>query len=208
MDRLRLLTLLCMLSMLIAAGGCQSGHVVSNHQLMEHQASVDFAGLQSTQSLDSLKVVAAPPRGWNDPIIQKNAIYTHEQWRSPTLKTGVGVVYLHLPIPLSSSMVVWFAERQYGERAKDGKMVSEWTDGLGRDWFEAESKKYHVRGYVITQGFEAWVVYYGYKLGFPVNFNELAIASRSAESMVPDLNSSDDDTPASSNEPKMAAIGK
>ena len=208
MRRVQSVVVLPVLGMLALLGGCQSSHVVSSHQLMEHQATVDFSGLESTRIFDDLKVVAAPPRRWVDPVIQNAPLYIHQQWRSPSHDTGVGVAYLHLPIPLSTGMVVWFAKQQYGDRASDGKMIAEWTDVLGREWFEAENNRFHVRGYVISRGFEAWVVYYGYKKVHPPSFEEMTIASRSAESMVPGLEAGDDHIPLPKDAPRMAEAEK
>jgi len=42
-----------------------------------------------------------------------------------------------------------------------------------------------VRGYAVTNGNDAWIVYYGYKLQYPPNATELSIAGRCADSVVP-----------------------
>ena len=112
-------------------------------------------------------------------------LYTHEQWRSPSSLTGVGVAYVRLPLPLSSKAIAWFAKQEYGKKAADGRIIAEWTDELGRSWFEAENKKYHVRGYVTTRGLEAWIVYSGYRLTDPPEPAEISLATRSAETFIP-----------------------
>jgi hypothetical protein len=117
--------------------------------------------------------------------LQSNALFTHQQWRSPSTHTGVGVVLAHLPLPLSAKMVVWFAKQQYSSEQHDGKVIDEWVDSLGRSWFEAENEKYHLRGYVVVKGFEAWVVYFGYRVHYAPDIAEISLSARSAETAVP-----------------------
>jgi hypothetical protein len=98
----------------------------------------------------------------------------------------LGVAYVHLPIPVPASMIVWLAKQEYGKRGEEGQLLGEWTDQLGRPWFEAQNAKYHVRGYVITRGFDAWIIYCGYKrTDQPPSSAELGVASRALERVVP-----------------------
>jgi hypothetical protein len=113
------------------------------------------------------------------------ALYTDMQWRSPSKMTGVGAAYVRLPIPLPASALVWLAKQEYSKKAQDGELVGQWTDELGRPWFEAQNTKYHVRGYVVTRGFEAWIIYCGYKREQPPSASEIGVASRSMETIVP-----------------------
>jgi hypothetical protein len=155
------------------------------NRLLTHRALIDFTGLAGVQSVPSLKLTAAAPQGWQRLPAKKTALYTHEQWRSPSTTTGVGAVYVHLPLPLSAKTIAWFAKQEYGKRAADGKLLSEWTDDLGRTWFEAQNKKYRIRGYVTTRGMEAWIVYTGYRLTTTPDAAEISLAMRSAETFVP-----------------------
>jgi hypothetical protein len=97
----------------------------------------------------------------------------------------VGIAHIRLPIPISTGMLMWIAKREYTKKSNDGKILSEWTDDLGRPWFDAENDKYRVRGYAIVSGFEAWVIYFGYKTKFPPDAAELSLAARAAETIVP-----------------------
>jgi hypothetical protein len=90
-----------------------------------------------------------------------------------------------MPLPLSAKALVWFAKLQYAKDSNGGRLVKEWTDELGRPWFEGENNKYHVRGYVEVDGFSAWLVYFGYKVNRPINTAELGIAARCIETVVP-----------------------
>jgi len=174
-----------LLASVASSGGCQSGKSVSSRQLIEHQALIDFSGLDSSKTISSIQTSIAAPRRWQLLPSKPNPLYAHEQWRSPSTHTGVGVVNAHLPFPLSTKAVVWFAKQEYSKQAGGGKVLAEWTDELGREWFEAENDKYHVRGYVVVKGFNAWVVYFGYRAKFAPNLAEISTAARAAETAVP-----------------------
>ena len=182
---------------LISATGCQSGKNVSSRQLIEHQALIDFSGLDSLKPIPAMNASIAAPRRWEMLPSKPNPIYTHQQWRSPSTHTGVGVLNAHLPLPLSTKTVVWLAKQEYAKQGTGGKLIAEWTDELGRDWFEAENEKYHVRGYVVVKGFNAWVVYFGYRTKYAPNLAEISTAARSAETAVPQSDEGPKETVAS-----------
>jgi hypothetical protein len=182
------------LAMLLAlAGGCQSGPPVSSQRLIEHQAMIDFAGLGAEHGIKSIKTTLATPVRWEQPKPKLTALYTLLQWRAPSGHTGIGVVYAQLPLPLSAKMVVWLAKQEYSKGRPSGRVLGEWQDALGRSWFEAENDKYHIRGYVLVKGFDAWIVSFGYKTQYPPDVAEISLAARSAETAVPML---DDSAPA------------
>jgi hypothetical protein len=186
-----------LLVLLAWSAGCQSGPAVSSRQLIEHQAFIDFSGLLPDRPIPSVHTRIAAPRRWEQLPPLSNVLFSDEQWRSPSSHTGVGIVHAHLPLPISAKTVVWFAKQQYSKRAKDGKILSEWEDELGRSWFEAENDKYHIRGYVVVKGLGAWVVYFGYRTKYPPNLGEISLAARSAETAVPLL----DETSAPATQP-------
>jgi hypothetical protein len=169
--------------------GCQAAQPVSGTRLIAHVAMIDFSGLGSSAPLDDIKVTAALPCGWMPVPPQANALFVHEQWRSPSHSTGLGVAYIHLPLPMSARMLLWFAKSQYTSQHADataqGALIGEWTDSLGREWFEGENAKYHVKGYAVTDGFDAWVVYSGYRLRSAPDAAEISLAERSVDSVVP-----------------------
>jgi hypothetical protein len=169
--------------------GCQlAPPAVSVKRLAEHREVVDLGGLQPTQILQDLKVSWSVPGQWEALPVKKTLLYTHQQWRSPTLSTGVGVAHIQLPVPVPAQAVLWFAKSQYTTGVtdpKDGKLINEWTDSLGRQWFEAQNSKYHVKGYAITQGKEAWIVYCGYRMSREPVPKEIALAEKSLDSVVP-----------------------
>jgi hypothetical protein len=130
-------------------------------------------------------VNAAIPQAWETMPLQKGTLYNFGQWRSPSTRTGVGAAYIRLPLPIGAGGVLWLAKHKYAEQASDGKLIAEWTDELGRNWFEVENSKYHVRGYALAEGFEAWIVYFGYKLSYPPDLGEISLAARAADTFVP-----------------------
>jgi hypothetical protein len=174
----------------LALAGCQSTSSVSVHRLIAHQALIDFSGLKAPQTLNSVDVAASIPNHWEALPLQNRFLYVHQQWRAPSHNTGVGVAHIHMPLPMSAKMIIWFAKTQYAsqnnrEKTVQGHLIGQWTDSVGREWFEAEDLKYHVKGYAITSGFDAWIIYSGYKLRYEPNLPEVAAAARSMDSILP-----------------------
>jgi hypothetical protein len=165
--------------------GCQLSPSVSTVRLLQHQAMIDPSGLKETEVSESVKVHVAAPQKWDALEPKKSSLYTDMQWRSPSKMTGVGVAYIRMPFPFPARMITWLAQKEYSKKADDGRIVGEWEDALGRPWFEAENNRYHVRGYVVTKGFEAWIIYCGYKREQPPSAAELGVAARSLETIVP-----------------------
>jgi hypothetical protein len=177
---------------LLLAGvtGCQTAPPVSGERMAAHLANIDFSGLSPDFAIPALNVRAAIPHGWKAMSLDTCALYTHQQWRSPTHTTGVGIAYVHLPLPMSAKALVWLARTQYSkqtasEHKPDAQLLGQWTDPLGREWFEGENEKYHVKGYVVTNGTDAWAVYSGYRLHSPPSKKEISLAFRSMDSIVP-----------------------
>jgi len=73
----------------------------------EYRDKINETGLALSMAIDPLKVNLASPSGWLALPLQKNPLYTHQQWRSPSKRTGVGVTYVHMPLPLSTKTLVW-----------------------------------------------------------------------------------------------------
>jgi hypothetical protein len=165
--------------------GCQSSSI-STTKLVASQSRLDFDGLESTKVLNEVAVTGAAPRSWNQLALETNPIYTHTQWRSPTGNTGVGIVYVHLPLPIAPATLLWLAEQHFASMpGEDGHFLGRWTDILGRSWFTAQNSHLHLCGYVITEGSCAWIVYYGYKLNGELHPSEMSIAARSVQSVMP-----------------------
>ncbi len=178
----------------LAAGVCMLGVIgcqyqpVAATQLQNRQSRLVHDGLLSIQIENRLKISCAPPGDWHRMITEQTLLYAHQQWRSPSKHAGMGVVYVHSLLPLSSDMVLWFAQSQYRKNKKpDGheQMVSLRVDGMQRHWFEAENETYHVKGYAMTHGQDAWIVYSGWKLKTPPPTDEIAQAEQAVETVAP-----------------------
>ena len=169
----------------ILALGCAQTEKVSITRILRHQAMLDFSGLKDPVTVDTVKSRIAPPETWEQTVPKKSALFTDVQFRAPSHMTGVGVCYVRMPLPLSARMLGWLAKREYTKKEQGGRLIGEWTDEIGRPWFEGESKNYHVRGFIVTRGFEAWITYAGYKTEAPPNASELALALRSLQTAVP-----------------------
>ncbi|HET6250602.1 MAG TPA: hypothetical protein VFE47_23140 [Tepidisphaeraceae bacterium] len=177
----------CLIILMFAATGCQSSApTVSNRILIAHLPGVDFSGLKPMHTIGTVKVECSVPDHWKTLRLDRNSLYTHQQWKSPSGATGTGVVYASLPFPLSAKTLLWFAKLEYSKATSGtGEPLGQWTDSLGRPWFEAENEKYHVKGYAVVNGANAWIVYYGYKIARPVNPSEMSVAARFVDTIIP-----------------------
>jgi hypothetical protein len=181
------LSLLAVVGGLLAcAGGCQTSTPTTNRRLIEHQAMIDFSGLQPAQTIEAVKASCSIPHQWETLATKKTPLYSHQQWKSPSSHTGFGVVYIRLPLPFSERTLLWFAKREYTKASEDGKLIAQWTDDLGREWFEAQNNKFRVQGFALVRGFNAWVVYFGSKTNYPPDVAELGLAARAVETFLPD----------------------
>jgi hypothetical protein len=171
---------------LASATGCQIQSIPTT-RLIQNQAIIDMAGLEDSQIVEVVKAHVSAPQKWEALAPKKTALYIDQQWRSPTRQTGLGVAYVRMPIPLPANLLVWLAKKEYAKRGEEGEVIAEWTDALGRPWFEAQNAKYHVRGFAVTRGFEAWIIYVGYKreMTQPPSAAELGVASRALETIIP-----------------------
>lgn len=170
------------------AGGCQASKPEVVSRLAAHVSMIDFAGLAPAKAMPDVKVTAAVPARWEAAPTQGNALFTHRQWRSGTRTTGVGVAHINMPLPMSAQTLLWLAKGQYAKAAgpaHGGQLTNQWTDAIGREWFEGENDKYHVKGYAVTSGFDAWVVYTGYRLRAPPNPVDISLGFRAVDSVVP-----------------------
>ncbi|MBC8106332.1 MAG: hypothetical protein H7Z14_07070 [Anaerolineae bacterium] len=167
---------------------CSMTTGTTDTQWVRHRSLIDFSGLKALESIPTVKASIAPPIGWERIAPRPSRLYSHEQWRSPSGHTGVGVAYIRMPIPLGAGTLAWFAKQEYGKKSEDGKVIAQWTDSLDRTWFEVQNKKYHVRGYVTTRGLDAWIIYSGYRRASTPDPMELSVAQRSVETIAPIMN--------------------
>jgi hypothetical protein len=170
----------------LAAVGCQAGQAVKSQKLIEHQALVNVTGLKPAEAMDEVNVRASIPDGWSLGSRAAKLLYANRHYRSPSGRTGVGVVHATVLIPISPKVVLWMARRQYQKQGSaSGRELKSWEDALGRHWFEAENDQYRVTGYAMVEGRDVWLVYSGFKLDAPTNWAEVAEGLRAMETLVP-----------------------
>ncbi len=174
----------CLAAAVCAVSGCQAPNRMGSRLYAPNQV-LDTTGLSAIQTYDVVKAEAAPPQNWQELRVKKTLLYTDMQWRSPSKLTGVGVTYIVMPLPLPAETLVWFAKQEYSKHHQGGKMMAQWTDDLGRVWFEGEDNTYHIRGYAVTKGFEAWIAYVGYRLKKPPVAEEVQVAERAQATILP-----------------------
>jgi hypothetical protein len=185
-DARNVLFLVLVVFLLKTSTGCQLQRPVATHVLVSQQHTLDRAGLMPPEILEDLAVLGAMPQDWERLKAPRSSMFSHHQWRSPSSGTGVGVAYIRMPFPLPTSTILWFARSEYTKRQQgEGRLLGQWTDTAGRHWFEAQNQTYHVHGYAMTRGREAWIIYSGYRLGQPLQPWELSLAHRALQSVVP-----------------------
>lgn len=168
-----------------ALAGCQI-QTVSAVRLEIHQSLINRSGLAPLHLMSKLHISCAPPEQWDQLPLSSNLLYSHQQWRSPDRHVGIGVAYMHTPIMFSPQTLIWFAKAHYASSDNgSGKLLAAWTDALGRCWFEAENDTFHVRGYAMTRGYDAWIVYSGYRVKAHPPQSEVQLAARGAETVAP-----------------------
>src|SRR5438105_6671 len=101
-----------LLPLLLLGIGCQFTQTVPAARLIQHQAFIDCSGLKDTETCADAKVHVAPPQKWEALTPKHAMLYTDMQWRSPSKLTGVGVAYVHMPLPLPASALVWLAKQE------------------------------------------------------------------------------------------------
>ncbi|HEX8912299.1 MAG TPA: hypothetical protein VF796_08055 [Humisphaera sp.] len=182
----RLFAAVCLPLLSFAAFGCQAGQAVKSQKLIEHQALVSVAGLKPAEAMDDVNVRASIPDGWSLGSKSAKLLYANRHYRSPSGRTGVGVVHAKVLIPVSPKVVLWMARQQYQKQGSaSGRELRSWEDALGRHWFEAENDQFRVTGYAMVEGRDVWLVYSGFKLDAPTNWAEVADGLRAMETFVP-----------------------
>src|SRR5690606_29347453 len=163
---MRIRACVVLLALLVVLSGCElspsfsAKRWASQRQALERQIPLHEA-ISPAELVEALKADVATPKGWSSASQRNGHLYTHYQWKSPSKATAFGVAYLRLPLPVSVQTIIWFAKNEYAKKGDDGELLDVWTDAIGRRWLEAQNTKYHVQAYVVTEGREAWVVYYG-----------------------------------------------
>lgn len=167
--------------------GCQLANGPTKAQLLEHRQQVDDTGLLSPLTVAPLHASISVPAGWRATVLQKQTLYTHQQWRTPSKRTAIGVAYVRLPLPMTAKTLKWLAAGELAKRVSDGKLQRQWTDALGREWFEGSNAKYHMIGYVMTNGTDAWINYAGHRVADPLEPEAFQLAKKALDAILPGL---------------------
>lgn len=173
---------------MLAAGllvACQTTPPKAARQLIDHQSMIDFSGLEPMAANADLKCSLSLPQHWKALPLKEGSIYKHQQWQSPSGTTMVGIVFARSPLPLPAKTIVWLARDEYAKKKPGGKILGEWTDKYGREWFEAQTDNHHARGYVMVDGRDVWIVYSASRRNRPLVPGELSQAARCLESVRP-----------------------
>jgi hypothetical protein len=159
--------------------------VTSVARLVEHREQINPIGLMPAKGVQAVNAHIALPSGWQALELQRTALYSHQQWRSPSKCTAVGVTYIRMPLPFSSRTLAWMASNEVAKRTVEGRILRRWSDELAREWFEAETEDYHITGYAMTRGFDAWINYVGHRRKEDLRPAEMDIARKSLDSALP-----------------------
>jgi len=171
--------------LLAIVAGCQMSTVPAARLVAQRQL-VDERGLCGPMAVPDVSVTASLPLGWIELKTQKTLLYTHQQWRSPTKRTAVGVTHARLLMPVGMPVIEWMVMGEVNKRSKDGKVIRDWRDDLGRHWFEVENTDFHITGYLMIRGCDVWVNYWGYRAREPIEPADIKLASQSLDSVLPD----------------------
>jgi hypothetical protein len=174
--------------LLLLPTACQQSNIAGS-ELFKHQLQANPSGLTAPARFPDIHAVVAPPRDWTQIPASRGLFYVHQQWRSPDRGTGIGVAYVTLPLPISPQLLLFLARSQYAKdhSGSTGHLDTQWTDALGRLWFQGDDDNSHIRGYVLTRGLEAWIVYSGHHIRGPARQADIAMADRTADAVVPFL---------------------
>lgn len=167
------------LGLCVLVASCRMSGNVSEAALVLHNSQASGAGLSGAVGVEPLKVSMSPPAGWRPAQLHQANRYAYQQWWSQSGRTAVGVTYVRMPLPMNSKMVVTLAA------CEGGRVIREWTDAIGRQWFEGERNGHRMVGYVLIRGFDAWINYSAWSLAESQVPAELELANRSIETIIP-----------------------
>lgn len=188
-------TVTALAACLVLLAGCQSGQRQVNRP---HSAELAMAGVGDQFSLldytthdltpltphPEVKARVAPPVGWTPDPLKASDRHTHQVWLSPTGNTAYGVSHFsHFLLFLASEdRVLTEVLKGMKDTSGETQLLSSQRDrDLGGTRFVADAGPYLVRGNLIRQGRDGWVIYAGTVRGKPIESDELRIAEEARE---------------------------
>ena len=127
----------------------------------------------------------ALPSSWKLQRIKKTGTHVEAEWHSPTERTLVGVVYIHVPPFMPKGALVKSVKEHYVKDQPGGKITKQWADSAGRNWFEVEGSVSYCKGYVVARTGKAWFAYYQYLKDQPKESEEISQAEKMIEEVRP-----------------------
>ena len=93
---------------------------------------------------------------------------------------------------------MWIAKQRYQQREEDAYGLQEtWEDDLGRRWLrgttrgrvnlDGEAGDWEAVGYLVTKGFDGWMVYRSRRTDIDLPPDDVTAAERAVEAVVPNL---------------------
>ena len=162
----------------LCATGCGSG----KKRAVDAGPTSRPSGLSEPVVIPSLQASCVPPTDWNPKPIERAKNTVHQVWVSPTGATAYGVIRFSLPLPVGPETVLWFFIREVDATEGDARLISKTRDDVLRGLrFVSESKKYRVRGNLVTKGFHGWISYAGTVQGRNIDADELRLAELARE---------------------------
>jgi hypothetical protein len=143
------------------------------------QPADDSLQERSTPELKMRGIVL--PASWKAEPETRAAMHTDAEWHAPSGLTVFGAVYIHVFPFMGGKGLVSSVKKDYVKRQPGGKMISEWTDSSGRNWFEADATGTHTKGFVLADGHHAWFVYYRYGTGGRSPQEEITVADHAID---------------------------
>jgi hypothetical protein len=132
-------------------------------------------GLNEPTYLSTVIATCSAPIGWQAQPLKENSRHTHQVWVSPSGMTAYGVVHFKLPWPLGPDLALSGFISAMRKSEGDAELVEKHTDRRGIA-FVADGGRYHMRGQLIVQGWEAWTIYSATLRGKPIVPDELKLA--------------------------------
>jgi hypothetical protein len=167
------------LAVLCLATGC-------SHWVAATQPAGDVRGLSEPSANEDVRALVAVPAGWQARPLKVGDRSWHQTWVSPSEATAFGVIFVKLPLPVGPelSLLGFLSEmrKEQGEARLLAKQFDESIDGLR---FVAEGPDFTIHGNLITRGFSCWVAYAGTITGTVPVADELALAEKAREAVVP-----------------------
>lgn len=135
--------------------------------------------------LVELKIDLSPPEKWKLSPMKKTGTHVEQAWESPSGKTTMGVVYIHVPPFMPRSVLIKSVKKNYVKDQPGGEIIRQWIDSSNRHWFEVRADETNSKGFIIAGDGKAWFAYYQYQTNSKARKNEIKQAENGIKSLKP-----------------------